>query len=81
MLGYEYFRDGKCFLVEPQHDAMPRLTTLRYAPKPSVSWDGKELKYYVHLDRYSQLSMRLLTPLVLEYLLSGPGSGSETFIV
>ncbi len=48
---------------------MPRLTTLRYAPKLSVSWDGKELKYYVHHDRYSQLSMRLLTPLVLEYLL------------
>jgi hypothetical protein len=65
----EYFRDGKCFLVEPQPDAMPRLTTLRYAPKLSASWDGKELKYCVHNDRHSQLSMRLLTPLVLEYLL------------
>jgi hypothetical protein len=48
---------------------MPWLTTLRYAPKLSVSWDGEELKYYVHNDRCSQLSMRLLTLLVLEYLL------------
>jgi len=69
----EYFRDGKCFLVEPQlrgiGDAMPRLTTLRYAPKLSVSWDGKALKYYAHHDRHSQLSLWLLTPLVLDYLL------------
>lgn len=69
----EYFQDGKCFLVEPQlgkiGDSMPRLSTLRYSPKLSVSWDGKELKYYAHKDPDSQLSLRVLAPLVMEYLL------------
>jgi hypothetical protein len=69
----EYFQDGKCFLVEPLFRkigaAMPRLSTLRYAPKLSVSWDGKTLRYFAHRDRTSQSNWRLLAPLVWEYLL------------
>lgn len=68
----QYFRDGKCFLVEPQRRkigaTMPRLTTLKYSPEVSVAWDGKELKYFAHKDRNSQLGLRLLANLVAEYL-------------
>jgi hypothetical protein len=47
-----YFRDGKCFLVEPQARSLgiqlPRLSTLEYEPKFSVAWNGDVLKYYAH---------------------------------
>jgi transglutaminase-like putative cysteine protease len=69
----EFFQDGKCFLLEPQYrqvgDTMPRLTTLRYAPKLSVSWDGNRLRYFAHKDRASDLGWSRLAPLVWEYLL------------
>jgi hypothetical protein len=49
-----FFRDGKCFLVEPQARylglQLPRLSTLGYEPKFSVSWNGDVLKYYAHKD-------------------------------
>jgi hypothetical protein len=68
----EYFQDGKCFLVEPLFrkigTTMPRLRTLRYAPKLSVSWDGKTLKYFAHKDGGFHLDWRQLAPLVWEYL-------------
>ncbi len=69
----EYFHDGKCFLVEPLFSkvggTMPRLSTLRYAPKLSVAWDGETLRYFAHKERTSQSNWRLLAPLILEYLL------------
>jgi hypothetical protein len=69
----EYFQNGKCFLVEPLRrkigDAMPRLNTLRYTPKLSVSWNGETLKYFAHKARTSSLSWRALAPLIWEYLL------------
>ena len=69
----EYFNGGACFLVEPLlrkvGDTFPRLSTLRYAPKFSVSWDGSALKYYAHRDRASHLEWGTITPLVWEYLL------------
>jgi hypothetical protein len=50
----EYFQNGKWFLLEPLFcrvgDTMPRLSTLRYEPKLSVSWDGKTLKYFAHQE-------------------------------
>ena len=68
----EYFRDGKCFLIEPQlrmvGDRMPRLTTLRYKPKLSVALDEETLKYSVHKDRDFSPSWRLIVPLVWEWL-------------
>jgi len=68
----EYFRDGKCFLIEPQlrmvGDRMPRLTTLRYKPKLSVALDEETLKYFVHKDRDFSPSWRLIVPLVWEWL-------------
>ena len=68
----EYFQNGKWFLLEPLFckigDAMPRLSTLRYEPKLSVSWDGKTLKYFSHKKPESSLGWRELAPLVWEYV-------------
>jgi hypothetical protein len=68
----EYFSDGNCFLVEPLlcriGDTFPRLNTLRYRPRFSVSWDGKILRYFAHKERQSGPAWRPLTPLVWEYL-------------
>jgi hypothetical protein len=67
----EYFQSGKWFLLEPSFckigDAMPRLSTLRYEPKLSVSWDGKTLKYFSHKKPESNLGWPALAPLVAEY--------------
>jgi hypothetical protein len=69
----EYFRDGRCFLVEPQlrmvGDRMPRLTTLSYKPRLSVAWDGETLKYFVHEGSTFSPGWRMLIPLVWEWLL------------
>lgn len=69
----EYCQDGKWFLVEPLRcrigDAMPRLSTWRYEPKLSVSWDGKTLRYFSHKKPESRLGWLILAPLVSEYVL------------
>ena len=69
----EYFQDGKCFLVESLFcrvaDVMPRLSTLRYEPKLSVTWDGKTLKYFSHKKPEGQPGWRTLAPLVGEYVI------------
>ncbi len=48
----EYFHDGKCFLLGPLccrvGYTIPRLLTLQYKPRFSVSWDGKTLRYFAH---------------------------------
>ena len=68
----EYFENGNCFLVEPLlarvGDTFPRLNTLRYTPRFSVSWDGKTLRYFAHKERPSNVAWRPLAPLVWEYL-------------
>ena len=49
-----FYQNGKCFLVEPQARMdlrYPRLSTLQYEPKFSVSWDGEALKYFAHKPR------------------------------
>jgi hypothetical protein len=69
----EYFHDGKCFLVESLlckiGDTLPRLSTVRYVPELSVSWDGKTLRYFSHKKPGSSLGWRVFAPLVWEYLL------------
>jgi hypothetical protein len=79
----EYFQDGKCFLVEPLFrkigGTMPRLSTLSYQPRVSVSWDGKTLRYFAHKERTSQSKWRLLGPLVWEYLLFWSGFWLRNF--
>ncbi|HEV2400078.1 MAG TPA: transglutaminase domain-containing protein [Candidatus Sulfotelmatobacter sp.] len=67
----EYFQDGKCFLLEPLNrllgETLPRLSTLKYAPKVSISWDGETLRYYSHKQPESPIPWRVLIPLVPEY--------------
>lgn len=45
-------RDGRIFIVEAlaarAGSTFPRLSTLRYKPRISVSWDGKALRYFEH---------------------------------
>lgn len=68
----EYFQDGKCFLFEPLccrlGYTIPRLLTLRYDPRISVSWDGKTLRYFSHKKPDSRVRWRILGPLIPEYL-------------
>jgi hypothetical protein len=68
----EYFSDGRWYLLEPQlariGQSMPRLSTIHYQPRFSVSWDGKTLRYYKHNKMDSRLRWKQLAPLVREYL-------------
>lgn len=67
----EFLENGKCFVVEPQLRAiglkMPRLTTLRYHPKMSVTWDGSKISFYSHDDRAFSPSLLQLVPFVAEW--------------
>lgn len=69
----EYFRDGKCFLLEPQCCSvgytMPRLGTLRYEPRFSVAWDGETLRYFAHKKPDTAPKLSALLPFVPEYLI------------
>jgi hypothetical protein len=69
----QYFQDGKCYLVESLlsriGDTIPRLSTVRYDPKLSVSWDGKTLRYFSHKKPESRYGWRTLVPLVSEHVL------------
>jgi len=69
----EYVQDGKWYLLEPLYcrvgEAMPRLSTLRYEPKLSVSWDGEKLRYFVHQKPKASIGWSWLVPLVCDYLL------------
>jgi hypothetical protein len=68
----EYLSEGKWYLLEPQYsivgEAMPRLLTLRYEPRFSVSWDGAKLRYFAHRKRKVSINWKQLVPLVSEYL-------------
>jgi hypothetical protein len=69
----EFCQDGKWYLLEPQRcsvgDVMPRLSTIRYEPKLSVSWDGETLRYFAHKKPSAGIGWKLLTPLVVDYFL------------
>ena len=68
----EYFQDGKWFLLEPLFCrfgyTMPRLSTLRYEPRISVSWDGKTLRYFSHKKPATRVGWPILALLIPEYL-------------
>ena len=75
----EYFQDGKCFLLEPLYsrvgNTMPRLLTLRYEPRISVSWDGKTLRYFAHQKPNRRLELQVLAWLAPSIWFFGPPSG------
>jgi hypothetical protein len=67
-----FFRDDRCFLVEPQcrylGERMPRLSTLSYKPQFSVAWDGQDLRYFAHKRPEVRPRWGLLLGLVPEWL-------------
>jgi hypothetical protein len=69
----EYFLDGKCFLLEPLccrvGYTIPRLLTLQYKPRFSVSWDGETLRYFAHKKPQSHVSWSTLISLTPEYVI------------
>jgi hypothetical protein len=66
-------KDGKCYLVEPQlnlvGDRFPRLSTLRYQPRFSISWDGEKLTFYSHAKNRRVPSIGVLAALLPEWFL------------
>jgi len=67
----EFFKDGKCFLVEPQMrmvERISRLSTLRYHPKLSIAWDGGKASFYSHEDRKYEPRLEQVLPLIAEWL-------------
>jgi hypothetical protein len=65
-------RDSRTFIVESQAApfglTFPRLSTLRYEPAVSASWDGRALKYYEHARGDAQPSLFEVVPGVPEYI-------------
>lgn len=74
-----FFQHDKCFLVEPQRrflgEKMPRLSTLSYEPKFSVSWNGRDFKYYAHKSPDAKLPWRIALKLLPEWLIVWDGFG------
>jgi Predicted periplasmic protein len=68
----EYFQDGKCFLLEPLYCrvgyTIPRLSTLRYEPQVSISWDGNSLRYFSHKKPASQIAWPTVAQLIPDYI-------------
>lgn len=64
-------RDGRTFIVESlaawPGTTFPRLTTLRYQPMVSVSWDGRTLRYYEHRRERSAVSFITVAPYIPEW--------------
>lgn len=65
-------RDSKTFLFEslawPIGLHLPRLSTVRYKPRFSVAWDGKNLSYFAHENRSFTPSFSEMIPLTAEWL-------------
>jgi hypothetical protein len=68
----EFFRDGKCFLLEPQARGLglhlPRLSTLAYEPKFSVAWNGDHLTYFAHSQPDSHIHWGRFARMMPEWL-------------
>ena len=64
-------RDGRTFIVEPLSawfgPTFPRLNTLRYKPRISISWDGKALRYFEHTAVAGQVSFADVAPHIAEW--------------
>jgi hypothetical protein len=64
-------KDGRTFLLEPLRWmiglTMPRISTLRYHPKYSMSWNNDSVSYYSHEDRKLDATLRTIAPLAAEW--------------
>jgi hypothetical protein len=65
-------REGRVFVVEGLAarfgPTFPRLSTLRYKPRVSVSWDGRVLRYFEHAQPTGQVSFAEVAPHLLEWV-------------
>jgi len=65
-------RDGRTFIVESlaawPGTTFPRLSTLRYQPMVSISWDGRTLKYFEHRPARSAVSFIDVAPYIPEWV-------------
>lgn len=65
-------RDGKSYLLEALSSVvglqLPRISTLRYHPSTSASWEGESVCYYAHAERDTNVPLRLLPSLVGEWI-------------
>lgn len=68
----QFIQGGKCFVVEPLWrrlgGRLPRLSTLSYHPRFSVSWDGEKLAYYQHREHSPRPSVADTARLLPEYI-------------
>jgi len=64
--------EGRTFIVESLAarvgPTFPRLSTLRYRPSISASWDGRALKYFEHAASTKQLPFLDVAPHVPEWV-------------
>jgi hypothetical protein len=69
----QFAKDRRHFLVDPTTarlgNTMPRLSTLRYQPRFSVAWDGKQFSYYSHEARKSTPPVLQLIALIPDWLI------------
>jgi Bacterial transglutaminase-like cysteine proteinase BTLCP len=65
-------RDGRVYLLESLRawlgPTFPRLSTVRYHPRLSVTWDGRELQYFEHESAWEQLTLRDVLALTPEWV-------------
>jgi len=65
-------KDGRTFLLEPLSWMiglrLPRISTLRYHPKYSMTWENDAISYYSHEDRKLDPSLGTIAPLVAEWV-------------
>ena len=65
-------RERRTFIVEalaaPFGATFPRLSTLRYRPRISVSWDGRALRYFEHAQAVGQISFVDVAPHIPEWV-------------
>lgn len=68
----QFSKDGREFLVEPMAagfgSKLPRLSTLRYCPRLSVTWDGNRITYYSHERRDRVPALSELVAAIPEWL-------------
>ena len=67
-----FAKDGKIYLLEPLARGLgmtlPRLSVVRYQPRFSMSWNGKNLSFYTHEEKPFNASPSQIAVLVYEWI-------------
>lgn len=66
-------KNGKYYVAEPSYrvvgDTFPSLSTIRFHPRFSVSWDGKKISFYAHRDLASNLKFSQIPFLLRDWII------------